>query len=67
MVVGLTLAQGCHGIGRSGRHDVVCAVTLAAMVVAAGTMAGRVEQVPSSHESAPEWMAGSNLLWDVPS
>ena len=31
--------QGCHGIGRSGRHDVACAVTLVAMVVAAGTKA----------------------------
>ena len=25
------------------------------------------KQVPSSHESAPEWTAGSNLPWDVPS
>ena len=25
VTVGLTLAQGCHDIGRSGRHNVACA------------------------------------------
>ena len=35
VMVGLTLAQGCHGIGRSGRHDVACAVTVPTTAVVA--------------------------------
>ena len=31
-------ARGCHGIGRSGRLDVACAVTLATTMVAAKTV-----------------------------